>query len=321
MRLLAPAKINLHLRVGPPSVDGFHPLLSWFCTIALFDTLTLTHNPPADDGAVAGARGEKEHATEREGFGPVIRLLTDLPDLPTDDRNLIVRVAKALADTLGPIPTRRREGVSVLLDKRIPMGAGLGGGSSDAARMLLGLNSLWGIGWSAQRLSEFSARFGSDLPFFFHGPSAICTGRGEKVRPIETPAARWAVLMLPAIHMATPAVYRRFDEMGLGEAGTIKMEPDLNTWSRLDADSLLAKLVNDLEAPAFSLSAKLQELHRSAERLLNRVVRMSGSGSSLFTLFDSREAADEAAERVRVGLNVSAQSLLLAPKLSDDFGV
>jgi 4-diphosphocytidyl-2-C-methyl-D-erythritol kinase len=319
MRLLAPAKINLHLRVGPPAEDGFHPLLSWFCTIGLFDTLTLTRNPRVQKNVEW--RPGTEQATGRSGDEPFIELSTDFPDLPTDDRNLIVRVAKGLADTLGPVPTRRREGVSAVLEKRIPMGAGLGGGSSDAARMLLGLNSLWGIGWPAQRLSEFSARFGSDLPFFFHGPSSICTGRGQNVRPINLPSARWTVLMLPAIHMATPAVYRRFDEMRLGRLDTINPEPDWNAWSGLSADKLLPQLVNDLEAAAFSLSPELQNLHRAAEKLLGRTIRMSGSGSSLFTLFDSQAAADEAAQRIQSDLNVPAQALLLTPKLSDDLSV
>jgi 4-diphosphocytidyl-2-C-methyl-D-erythritol kinase len=312
MRLVAPAKINLHLRVGRPSSDGFHPLLSWFCTIGLFDTLTLSLNPPEQPAAIETAAGRE---------APAIILSTDFPDLPVDDRNLIVRVAKALADTSGPLMARRREGVSVLLDKSIPMGAGLGGGSSDAARMLLGLNNLWGIGWSAQRLSEFAARFGSDLPFFFHGPSSICTGRGEKVRPIPVPQARWAVLMLPQINMATPAVYRKFDEMDLGRAETINVEPDWKAWSELSSDSLLPLLVNDLEAPAFALSRELLGIYTASSRILKRVVRMSGSGSSLFTLFDSQEAADEAARQIQAQLNVSAQALLLAPKLFDDLSV
>ncbi len=318
MRLLAPAKINLHLRVGPPSMDGFHPLLSWFCTIGLFDTLTLSLNPP---GSRTGIVTGMERATGRGALGSVVNLSTDFPDLPTDDRNLIVRVAKTLADTLGPQQGLRREGVSVVLEKTIPMGAGLGGGSSDAARMLLGLNNLWGIGWSTQRLSEFGARFGSDLAFFFDGSSAICMGRGEVVRPVAEPRARWAVLMLPGIHMATSEVYRRFDEMKLGRTETIKDEPDWSAWSKLSADQLMALLVNDLEAAAFSLSRELREIHVAASKTLDRFVRMSGSGSSLFTLFDSQQAAADAAEHVRAELNVSAQSLLLAPKLLDDLSV
>src|SRR5437016_7629522 len=152
MRLLAPAKINLHLRVGPPRPDGFHSLLSWFTTIALFDTLELTLRR-ADDG-------------------PVISLQTDCADLPVDERNLVVRVATALADTPGKGPPGlpvRREGVSAVLSKRIPIGGGLAGGSSDAAATLLGLNSLWGIGFSSRELAEFAARCGCALACFCYG--------------------------------------------------------------------------------------------------------------------------------------------------------
>jgi 4-diphosphocytidyl-2-C-methyl-D-erythritol kinase len=312
MRLLAPAKINLHLRVGPLASDGFHPLLSWFCTIGLFDTLTLKLR--------SRASGSREHQAGQS----LVRLETDFPDLPVDERNLVVRAGSALADTPGRrvnAPAARREGVSVFLEKRIPMGAGLGGGSSDAACALLGLNNLWGIGWSAQRLSEFSAQFGSDVPFFLHGPSAICRGRGEIVRSIAPPAVSWGVLVLPAIHMPTPAVYRRFDEMKLGRQEIIETEPDWNAWTQLTSEKLLACLVNDLEAPAFSISPELARLHQAVERRLRRIVRMSGSGSSLFTLFDSRDAADESAERIAVDLKVQAKAVRMAPEFSDDLNV
>src|SRR5581483_8619857 len=97
-----------------------------------------------------------------------------------------------------------------------PAGAGLGGGSSDGAFTLMALNRLWKVGGAADVLSAFAARFGSDLSFFFHGPSSVCRGRGEIVSPVERPTARWAVLVLPAISMPTPDVYRRFDAMNLG---------------------------------------------------------------------------------------------------------
>ena len=240
MRLLAPAKINLHLRVGPPRADGFHSLLSWFTTIGLFDILELT-------------------LRDADNSGPIVSLRTDCDDLPVDERNLVVRVGTALADTLGKGPPGlpvRREGVSAVLTKRIPIGGGLGGGSSDAAATLLGLNSLWGIGFSARQLAEFAAPFGSDLPFFFYGPSSICTGRGEVIRPIDPPAPQFVLLMLPNIAMPTPAVYRRFDEMKLGREDALRNEPDWLRCTRLSAKDLLPMLVNDLEAPAFAIASR-----------------------------------------------------------------
>lgn len=141
MRLLAPAKINLHLRVGPVENSGFHSLLSWMCSVALFDTLTI------------------EQADARQ-----ILLSCDDPSLPCDATNLVVRAATAM----------RREAIDakdaaarIRLEKRIPLGGGLGGGSSDAACTLLGLSRLWNLNWPVDRLSRIAASLGSDVPFFF----------------------------------------------------------------------------------------------------------------------------------------------------------
>src|SRR5689334_13715066 len=208
MRLLAPAKINLHLRVGPKREDGFHPLLSWFVTVGLFDTLDLeAEGIEAQGESLRPVRAGSRAATPSGDDASGIVLDCDLPGLPCDERNLVVRIARALRDavrsTSGAAPgdelaparhskPRHVGGIRATLQKRIPVGAGLGGGSSDAARTLMGLNRLWRMGRAADELSAFAARFGSDLPFFFHGPSSVCRGRGEIVRPIARPAARWA---------------------------------------------------------------------------------------------------------------------------------
>lgn len=297
MRLLAPAKINLHLRVGPAAADGFHPLLSWMCKVALFDTLILEKSPE-----------------------PGVVLTTDQKDLPRDQSNLVVWAGEALATVL------RRDaegsagsiGVKAHLQKRIPIGGGLGGGSSDAARMLLGLNRLWNLNWPVERLAELSARLGSDLPFFFHGASSICTGRGEIVRPIATPATTWAVLIFPPIAMPTAAVYRRFDEMKLGRAIETREETAWRQWVGLSADSLLPHLVNDLEPAAFSLRPELGRLRNEMEQSMGRIIRMSGSGSTLFTLFDDEPPAVAAAGQVDRGRGLSAIAVQLAPKIGDD---
>jgi 4-diphosphocytidyl-2-C-methyl-D-erythritol kinase len=303
MRLLCPAKINLHLRVGPRRADGFHSLLSWFVTTSLFDTLTLepANTSPAPSG------------------GSVLSLVCDQADLPCDDRNLVVKVANAFAEEVPGIGGRRVGEIRAMLNKRIPAGAGLGGGSSDGARALLGLNALWKSGRPAKFLSEFAGRFGSDLPFFLHGPSSICSGRGEIVRPIAPPAAKWAVLILPPIHMPTADVYRKFDAMGLGRNEDIEQEPDWNAWSKLGAVELLGKLVNDLEPPAFAISPELAAFREKIEQWAKRPVRMSGSGSSLFTFFDTLEEAEGAeANLTRVAGFARVERIELAPDLIDD---
>lgn len=299
IRIAAPAKINLHLRVGPPTADGFHPLLSWMATVGLFDKLELTL--VEDDG---------------------VALSCDDPAIPIDGSNLIVKTAAAFleANRASDEARKRGRGVAITLEKRVPVGAGMGGGSSDGAFTLHALAGLLGMKWSAQQLGDFAARFGSDLSFFFHGPSSVCTGRGQIVRPIAVPRPRYAVLILPGIHMATPAVYRRFDEMGLGDANSLKNEPNWKNWTSLGALELLPLLVNDLEAPAFSLSAPLAELHARATELARRIVRMSGSGSSLFTLFDQRDEAETSAHRLRLELGVDVRAVELCPARHADSG-
>ena len=301
MRISAPAKINLHLRVGRRRDDGFHPLLTWMCTIGLFDNLTFVRRQ-VEEGGMAPTDAS------------VFSLSCDRADLPVDGRNLVVRVATALADTLSRVgegPVGRRERVSAFLNKRIPLGAGLAGGSSDAAATLKALAAMWKLDWSAARMAEFAAQFGSDVPFFFHGPSSVCTGRGEIVRPIGPPAVKFAVLVLPAIEMPTADVYRRFDEMS-GDDEAIAQEPPWQEWKNLAADELLPRLVNDLEPPAFAMKPELNELRRSLEGLWKKIVRMSGSGSSLFTLCDDEENANELGASAQKNLRVNAITVRIA---------
>ncbi len=301
MQLLAPAKINLHLRVGPRRADGFHPLLSWMCTVGLFDTLDLESLPGSADA----------HDSTRRA----VELTCDLPELPCDASNLVVRVVTAWMEEMRlgePSPASHLAGIRATLAKRIPMGGGLGGGSSDGAATLIGLNRLFDAGWSRQRLSDLAARFGSDLSFFFHGPSSVCTGRGEFVRPIGAPACRAAVLLLPPISMPTGPVYQRYDALGLGRDEDIRCEPDWSEWRSMKARQLLPRLVNDLERPAFDLSPALARLRDQAERQVERAVRMSGSGSTLFTLFDTIEESNEAAVEIAKACSVKTQSVELA---------
>jgi 4-diphosphocytidyl-2-C-methyl-D-erythritol kinase len=311
VKLIAPAKINLHLRVAPVTGDGFHPLLSWMCTIGLFDTLTLNR---------AGESG--------------IRLRCDDPSLPCDETNLVVRAAVAMravardnGDRLGHDSFNSRtvgeDGLAIELRKRIPMGGGLGGGSSDAAHVILGLNRLWDLKMPIERLSAAAATIGSDVAFFCHGPSSICQGRGQIVRPIAIPSPRWVLLILPSMAVPTGPVYRRFDEL-LSEtdravlANAVAIEPDWEHWRSLSANELLPHLVNDLERPAFDLYPALARLRQDLEQRLGRIVRMSGSGSSLFTLFDDRAAAEQAAQMINRSAGCQAMAVMLAPQIDDD---
>src|SRR5687767_2731713 len=206
MRLLAPAKINLHLRVGPRDAAGYHPLLTWMCTVGLFDTLTIRQDEeslePVDSSAARG-----------------IALTCDDAQLPCDATNLVHRAATALFAEAQKKSPRLSRGLRIELQKRIPAGGGLGGGSADAARTLLGLNRLWNLDLPPGRLHEMAESLGSDVPFFLHGPSGICSGRGDVVAPTNPPRARWALLLLSGFPVPTRDVYAKFDELRLGDVG------------------------------------------------------------------------------------------------------
>lgn len=313
MRVLSPAKINLHLRVGPVRPDGFHPLVSWMVTVGLFDTLDFTLD----------AAGR-------------VTLVSSDPTLPVDDRNLIVRAARllqahaseslttsALGGDVGAggqaCPTSGGlTGVHVRVAKAIPTGGGLGGGSSNAAATLMALNDLWSLRLDRHRLTAMAARLGSDVPFFLFGPSSVCESRGEIVRPIGPPAVcKWVLLMLPAISMPTPAVYQRFDTMhASGSARDWNESVDWSQWRMMGAEELLRVLRNDLEPPAFHLVPELGSLRDNAERIAARPVRMSGSGSTFFTLFDTKEDALQTEHEIQRSLSVRTQVVPIAPEVA-----
>jgi len=169
----------------------------------------------------------------------------------------------------------------------------------------LGLDRFWKLRLGLNRLTELAARLGSDVPFFLHGPSSVCTGRGEVVQPVGRPAARYAVVFRPSQALSTALVYRRFDEMGLGGSVALESQPAWSQWSKLSAERLLPLLENDLEPAAFGVAPWLGGLRDRLERLLSRPVRMSGSGSCLFTLYDDRAEAEESAGLAAARLGVA----------------
>src|SRR5689334_10702080 len=153
----APAKVNLFLEVLRRRPDGYHDLATLMVAVGLYDTLELRDDP-----------------------GGSVSLRCDHPQLSTGPDNLVVRAAELVRQTAGVT-----KGVAIRLWKRIPLAAGLAGGSSDAAATLAGLNRLWQLGWDRARLAELGARLGSDVAFFFSAPAAWCTGRGEVVEPLK----------------------------------------------------------------------------------------------------------------------------------------
>ncbi|HNT39631.1 MAG TPA: 4-(cytidine 5'-diphospho)-2-C-methyl-D-erythritol kinase [Rubrivivax sp.] len=253
--LPAPAKLNLFLHVVGRRADGYHLLQSVFVLIDWVDALHLERR---DDGRL-----------QRHDLGLA---------LPADD--LCLRAARALQRASGSAL-----GADISIDKRVPWGAGLGGGSSDAATTLLGLNRLWGLAWPRERLLTLAATLGADVPFFVGGRNAVVEGVGERLTPIELPRA-WYAVVKPASPLSTAAV---FSSRLVGRS----VEADIVTGSFADAiapgavaDEWVCKLMsghgrNDLQAAA---EDRCDEVAQAAAWLHARCgnSRMTGSGSAVF---------------------------------------
>ena len=253
VRVRAPAKINLTLRILSTRPDGYHDLRTTFQSLALHDTLTFTASS-----------------------GPFAIDCTD-PECPTDQQNLVWRAADALwreADRRG-----EPSGVRVQLDKQIPLRAGLGGGSSDAAAALRALAVLWRIRIGADRLREIARTLGADVPFFFEGGTVLGVDRGDTLFSLVDQSPSWVVLALPDFGIATRDAYQWWDEdFGEGESN--------------------AEIGNDLEP---SVSARHPAIGRAVKRLARlgaSHAAMSGSGSAVFGLFQGERKARAAAREI-----------------------
>lgn len=262
LKLLAPAKINLNLHVGPLRPDGFHPVDSIVAQISLADCITLT---PRTDGEIL---------FRCEGF-----------DVGPDSENLAMRAAMLLADAIhergGFAP-----GVEIVLEKHIPAGGGLGGGSSDAATVLRGCAELWDANIPREELFALAATLGSDVPVFLMDGAARMQGRGELLSPVTVPPFA-AVLILPGLHCSTPAVYRAFDD------SPEELAPQLpaDFFATTPVEQWPAHLHNSLAEPAMRAAPKLSELKAEFESVTGQPVHITGSGSGMFILAPSTASA------------------------------
>ena len=276
----SPAKINLALRVTGLAAHGFHEIQSLVAQIDLCDTLTIT-----------------------ERLGGHLSLDCDDPRIPSDDSNLVLRAAKALAGATGV-----KRGAHIALAKRIPAGAGLGGGSSNAATTLKLLNELWELRLTPHELAHIGATVGSDVPLFCHGALSIISGRGELVEELDKRCAPWAALVLPELHCSTPAVYAAWDRLA-----THATRPDLEqVLAALPAaSSAMEVLFNDLEEPAFEVVPQLRGLALRVAEAGGATVRLTGSGAALFRLFDGKDGAESFTTRITERLGVRTEVVRL----------
>ncbi|MFM7107096.1 MAG: 4-(cytidine 5'-diphospho)-2-C-methyl-D-erythritol kinase [Planctomycetaceae bacterium] len=265
----APAKLNLSLAVLARRADGYHDIESLMVGVTLADAVVVR---AADR---PGVRLSLRYGAGLAGT-PLAR------DVPAGPDNLVVRAAEALAVAAGV-----DRGLEIELVKRVPAGAGLGGGSSDAAAVIRGAAAAWGIDWSAERLAEVGAAIGSDVPFFFAGGPAIARGRGERLEPVAGVPPLPAVIACPSAGLSTAAVYAACTPDAARRGDAARLAAAL---ARGGLRGALPFLHNALEEPARRMSPDVDRLLAALAAAGASCPRLTGSGSACFAL--ARTAAE-----------------------------
>jgi 4-diphosphocytidyl-2-C-methyl-D-erythritol kinase len=261
MKVRAYAKINLGLHVLGKRSDGYHSIETVFRLVDLYDELEMVEN---DSG---------------------VQFSSTTPELTDDKTNLCIRAAHLLRDLTGC-----HTGVEMRLTKRIPIGAGLGGGSADAAATLKGLTKLWSLDISREELQTISESLGSDVPFFFAGQTAFATGRGEILESFVLPIPYSILVVTPQIHVSTAWAYSSL------RIATDRKRPNLKellSSTLRDPGRLRGSLVNDFEETVFEQHPEIRKLKETLIARGADVALMSGSGSSVFGLFSDAARAKE----------------------------
>ena len=277
----APAKLNLSLQVLARRPDGYHEIESLMVPISLHDRLTLSLAAPGRFSLAVSFRG----GLARGGGRQLAR------DVPADDRNLVLRAVRLLAARAGV-----EAGLAIELAKAIPSGAGLGGGSSDAAAALTAAARLWGLNWLPQQLADLAAEIGSDIPWFFTNGSGLVGGRGERVVPVPGIRPLPVVIACPAEGLSTAAVYAAC-EPDAGRRGEAAVLAAALAAGRMR--QALPLLDNMLEPPARRLAPAVDCLLVEMRRAGAVRPLLTGSGSACFSLCRSRSEANRLAGRLR----------------------
>ena len=267
MRFFSPAKINVHLGIGRKRPDGYHGICSWFLKVSLYDSIDVSLYPCALEVRVEGNA-----------------------DVPAKD-DLILKAANCFYDETG-LPGR----CTIRSNKEIPIGAGLGGGSSNAATVLMALNRLHGDVLTSDRLHELSSRLGSDVPFFLGGPSAVVSGKGEILREFCLQRSWWVLLVYPGFSISTREAYGWFDK-------EVKAAPEFDP----DPEELCALAAGPPDRWRFfnAFSPVLYRRYPILRNICNKLVSegalhasVSGSGSVCFGLFETHATAADASRKI-----------------------
>lgn len=267
-----PAKINLGLHISHKREDGYHELETLLQMVSLYDSIEL------------------------ETLASGVELICDQPGIPNDHTNLVVQAAQLLLDTCS---FENKPGVRIRLDKKIPSGAGLGGGSGNAAGVLMGLNVLWDLKLSREKLALLAARLGTDVPFFLTAPRALGVGRGDQVTPVEAVGKFDILLFYPGFPIATPWVYQNLNLKLTNPQNNISILKKF--LSESNVGKLGEYLSNDLEPVVIQRYPRIQAIKEDLLNLGARGSLLSGSGSTVFALFDTLDGAKSAYTGLNIG--------------------
>jgi len=269
----APGKINLILRVLDRRPDQYHNLWSVMQAVELADTVWVEEAPASSE----------------------ISLSCEGAELPAGSDNLVYRAAQTVLDRL-----KCSRGLRIRLLKRLPIAAGIGGGSSDAAATIQALALLLQTGWSRVQMAEIGEEIGSDVPFFLYGPTALVQGRGERVTPIRVEGERWLVLVNPGIAIPTVWAYDKLAESrrGADSACRSPLPIAFSADAPLQWNQLLGLMENDFRAVMEEAYPSLRDLRLLLLANGAQAAMLSGSGSTVFGVFQSEEPARRAADRL-----------------------
>ncbi|MDN4527439.1 4-(cytidine 5'-diphospho)-2-C-methyl-D-erythritol kinase [Fictibacillus fluitans] len=283
----APAKINLSLDVLGKRKDGYHEVKMIMTTVDLADRVELTLL--------------EENKITIESTGGFV---------PLDQRNLAYQAAMLLKETFGV-----KKGVGIHISKNIPVAAGLAGGSSDAAATLKGLNELWELGLSIDEVAVLGAKIGSDVSFCVYGGTAIATGRGEHIEHIKPPPPCWVLLAKPPIGVSTAEVYRKLDVQNIEHPDIDAMVRAIDTY---DYEAVCSQLGNVLETVTLPLYPEVKQIKDQMSRLGADGVLMSGSGPTVFGLFQHESRVNRVYNGLR-GFCTEVYAVRLLGEGQDDF--
>ncbi|MFO0794108.1 MAG: 4-(cytidine 5'-diphospho)-2-C-methyl-D-erythritol kinase [Candidatus Brocadiaceae bacterium] len=269
IKVAAPAKINLYLEILGKRPDGYHEIETVMQAVSLYDYISIeNHNKDA------------------------IEFTCSNPKLTTGEDNLVVKATRLFQKESNIF-----RGVKIHLDKNVPIGAGLGGGSSNAVATLLGLNKLWQVGYDENRLISLAGKLGSDTPFFVRGNTAMCKGRGEIITPYFSNVTYNFIIVYPRFEISTATVYKNFTISLTKNLKDVRLF--LQSFDSGSPEKMGQCLFNRLEDVVFEIYPDIEKLKRILEGFGFCGVLLSGSGSALYGLCRGRDNAKEIEQKIK----------------------